>query len=154
MSEIPEYLSKRGWTRDEWGEWIKDGVHYGNDPESPYGTELGFCGCGSNEVALTFVRDMLAHLAVKWDVGGDREAWEGWCRRYRDREARLFGGNVGASYFAYYRLDDLRLTEHGGSVPGWPTEDGHQLLAALVELLGPSPFAEDVPPNNNGNNSG
>lgn len=35
----------------------------------------------------------------------------------------------------WYWLDNKGYTEHGGSVPGWLTEEGWKLLEDLEELM-------------------
>jgi hypothetical protein len=87
---------------------------------------LGFCGCGCPDAAVVYVRDALAGIKAVKDSGWTEEAW-------RARDAQY--ASEGERYFVWYRLDDLGLTEHGGSVPGWLTEKGEDWLLALDEAL-------------------
>lgn len=96
---------------------------------------LGFCGCGKPEEALTFMRDVMRHIHCLQsdDFLSAEEAFEDWVK-----EGQKIGSE-GALYFAYYVLDDKQLTEHGGSVPGWLTPAGMELLQDLEELLVDTP---------------
>lgn len=98
------------------------------------GDVLGFCGCGSPETALLYVLKILRVLDEKgpdsWGPGG-KDAWNEWYAAHRARLDGVFHGDAGAEYLAYYLLDNKNLTEHGGSVPGWLTGKGKDILADL-----------------------
>jgi hypothetical protein len=78
--------------------------------------EFGACGCGAPEDVAELLRDVLA--AVDLDEG---------------KFARLdeLIPQSGAQYWILYYVAHLGLTEHGGSVPGWLTPRGKEVLAAL-----------------------
>lgn len=89
---------------------------------------LKFCGCGVPEGNLDYIRGGLELIAEPHPAHhGDWDAW------WKDREARVLAhfGNERAKYFFYYWADKEGLTEHGGSVPGWLTDKGKDLLHML-----------------------
>lgn len=77
---------------------------------------FNFCGCGDIESTLQYLRD---HMQLLDD----------------HKKARFTLGNrftyTPAEYLVWYELDRVRLTEHGGAVPGWLTDYGEQLLHDL-----------------------
>ena len=78
----------------------------------------GWCHCGDPEAAAFALRDMLAAFP----------AWE-----KRDAQAGAFGVHAGRALILRYVLDNLGLTEHGGSCSGaWLTKRGEGVLAALM----------------------
>lgn len=91
---------------------------------------MGFCGCGFPDQALQHIRDVLQLIhelkSLIWDNKLTTDQWYA-------RELKVFG-SVGAAYFTYYVFDNLKLTEHGGSVPGWLTQKGIDLLNDINEL--------------------
>lgn len=90
---------------------------------------LGFCGCGRPTDAAQHIRDVLSHVADRKGIDfNDKAAYPKW-----EAQGRKIGSD-GALYFAYYFLDDKGFLEHGGSVPGWLTPKGEELLALLKEL--------------------
>lgn len=79
------------------------------------------CGCGDPDSAVALVHDTLD-----------------WMRRRRAADFTPVHPGIEeiisderARWFLFYRLDMLNLTEHGGSVPGWLTPFGEQVLDAL-----------------------
>lgn len=115
--------------RQDDGTYVKDGCT-SFDLEGFLVEQLGFCGCGAPDEALKYVQGGLQLLSDLKELV--------WTKKidYKERDTRLraFFGSVGAEYFFWYRLDDLGLTEHGGQVPGWLTEEGEDMLADLKEL--------------------
>ncbi len=87
---------------------------------------FNFCGCGSPEDALEFLRQSLAHVKMRSDEAITFEA-------ITQDELSVFGSQ-GCAYFMYYVLDKAGLTDHGGCVPGWITKEGEELLEDLEEL--------------------
>jgi hypothetical protein len=108
------------------------------------GDVLGFCGCGDPEEALRYVMRVLRAVNTKapdavrdapWSDG--MSLWNEWYHTvYRPTLDAIFHGDRGAEYFAFYLLTDKELLEHGGSVPGWLTPLGEDVLADLEEKLG------------------
>jgi hypothetical protein len=96
---------------------------------------LGFCGCGVPGMNLAFVRDGLAHIDQKFDgdVFKERDAWHAFWNAKKADEKRIFGSEA-AAYFFYYWASKEDLTEHGGSVPGWLSDKGREVLDDLREL--------------------
>lgn len=81
------------------------------------------CGCGNGWASMTYIRDILR--LIRGRDGSD----EGY-KRCDD-----FFHSEGEKYTMYYLLDDLGLTDHGTSVPGWLSEKGVEVLEDLEELL-------------------
>jgi hypothetical protein len=105
-----------------------DGVSYETEEDFIQTGILGFCGCGRPEENLLYI---LGGLEVINDKGPiDPLAWDAWWELHKER-VRTHFGNEDAAYFFYYWADKNRLTEHGGSVPGWLDEKGSRLLALL-----------------------
>ncbi len=103
---------------------------------------LGFCGCGAPDTALRYVRNILHAISQRCPDPHTHEEWLAWYRTVsRPAIEALFNNDPGAEYLAYYLLDDKKLTEHGGSVPGWLTDKGKGILADLDEM-----FAKPAPP--------
>jgi hypothetical protein len=113
------------------GRWEgPDGISH-EDIESIFCSFLGFCGCGDPGMALKYVRDSLQLLHdLQYKVWEKQEAFESW-----DARVDAFFGTRQAKYFMWYRLDDLDLTEHGGSIPGWLTDKGEELLREIDENI-------------------
>lgn len=97
---------------------------------------LGFCCCGQPGLALDFILnglDLIESLSkAEPPVGDSRAFWDHWVNNRRVEEELRFGSIGGATMF-YYWADKEDLTEHGGTVPGWLTSKGHQLLDVLRE---------------------
>jgi len=58
-----------------------------------------------------------------------------WYKQWRKEGLKLFG-NEKAMFFFYYWCDVLKLTEHGGCIPGWLSEKGKNTLSDLEDLFG------------------
>lgn len=84
---------------------------------------LEFCGCGIQGPTLGVFRDVMQTFA-------DAVEKNDWGAAYTARE-KLFGGNTAWEYLVYYVLAAVDLTEHGGSVPGWLTDEGKCVQAAM-----------------------
>jgi hypothetical protein len=108
------------------------GVEY----DSPVGYiiehEFGWCGCGRPFEAAMHVRSILALIA---SLHSDKEGqeWREHYQRWTEAEKSLFP-HEGSNTVAYYVMDRAGLTEHGGSVPGWLTARGHEMLKDLDEI--------------------
>jgi hypothetical protein len=124
MMHIDKYKQESGWYMDE------DGTSY-ETAEDFFQGMFNFCGCGCPDLSLEFIRDSLQHVHDLHNlVHPDKITWMEWNSTGR----RLFHTN-GIEYFTYYFLDANGLTTHGGSVPGWLTEKGKELLEDLNEWL-------------------
>lgn len=98
-----------------------DGTFY-QDRESLLQCELfGFCGCGDPTATFRLVAPALRALANSQLTWQERDA-----ATHADGDVR---------YLLWYVLDRAGLTEHGGSVPGWLTDKGKQVLADLEREL-------------------
>lgn len=111
--------------------------HYTNNGETFLDAEsllatgfCGFCGCGNGSAALEHVLGGLEIIAEK--APPDRKDFDKWWKKHQADEQAHFG-NSGAAYFFYYWAAKQDLTEHGGSVPGWLTDKGKELLGLLRE---------------------
>jgi len=113
------------------GWFILDGCHHETAESLIQTGIMGFCGCGDPEGNLEYVRRGLEHIESKDQPdSNDRAAWDVWWRGHQNDEISIFG-NSQSAYFFYYWADNLKLTEHGGSVPGWLTEKGNIVLELL-----------------------
>ena len=84
---------------------------------------LGFCGCGSLEENLEYIMDGLAYIDER---PNGKEEFNEWI----ERGHKIFGNELSKSFFFYW-ADKEELSEHGSSIPGWLTDKGKELLAAL-----------------------
>lgn len=89
---------------------------------------FSFCGCGKPEDAVKHVHKALQLVSDRTEliIGDGSLSSEEWDKR----NTELFGSE-GAMYFMWYWLENQELTEHGGSVPGWLTAKGEELLTRL-----------------------
>lgn len=94
---------------------------------------FGFRGCGCPESNLKFIRDVMEILKW-WHFYMKDKKFDDVYPEYQKRLKDLCS-NEGALYLAYYVLHDKGFTEHGGSVPGWLTDNGEELLVDINELL-------------------
>lgn len=93
---------------------------------------LGLCGCGDPDAVASMVRD-----AVKTRSDALRQSRSDGRSALRELETKLFGDeNTVVRDFVYYRLDNLKLVEHGTSITsGWLTKRGENVLMHLDRLL-------------------
>lgn len=92
---------------------------------------LGFCGCGDPDLSLKHTQTALRQVSnLKELVWENKQTWKEWDAENK----KLLGGETGV-YFMWYWLDNKELTEHGGSVPGWLTAEGYELLEDLDEYF-------------------
>jgi hypothetical protein len=91
---------------------------------------LGFCGCGAGEENLLYVLRGLELIDEKGPAS--HEEWRIWWDGHNARVKEHFKTSE-AQYFFFYWCDKEDFTEHGGSVPGWLTDKGHNVLAMLRE---------------------
>ena len=118
----------RARTVEDDGGCIVDGISFDDDGDALQIHVLGFCGCGQGDQNLVYIM-----RGLEWvDYHKSDEAFDAWYPKWRHQGERLFGRQAGEYFFAYW-ADSQGLTEHGGSVPGWLTPDGADLLEALRE---------------------
>jgi hypothetical protein len=93
---------------------------------------LDFCMCGQPETVFNYLLIILRSFK-KIDDTPLEEEWgktpPGWEKALAERD-KLFNSK-GEQYFVYYWLTKEDFTEHGGSVPGWLTGKGENLLELL-----------------------
>ena len=82
---------------------------------------LGFCGCGMAEDVDKLVYAILTLLNIKDSL------------TFKEYIAKLEEDlpTDALQYFMFYWLDSKGFTEHGGSVPGWLSDKGQELLNLL-----------------------
>lgn len=144
MSWASQYLKPQDdatyhWIDDEGGSWesVADFIAIG---------VFGFCGCGMNDVALRYMRDVMRLINEK-APGSDqapftpdnpypweRPDYKAWRADHRARTDALFHNDKGAEFLAYYLLHDKDLEEHGAGTPGWLSAKGKAVLADLEAL--------------------
>lgn len=98
--------------------------------------EAGFCGCAQPVDAFKFLRDTLFLInELKEEVWNDLsgETYDEWSNKFYHS---LLGSKErpGLSCWWLYWIDHIGLTEHGGSVPGWLTTKGKEVLKAMIEI--------------------
>jgi hypothetical protein len=113
------------------------GCHYDEYEDLLQSGILGFCGCGCPSDNLVYVAKIMAHIdGLHKDVGFSfGKHTEGKTITYDEWKDR--GNEIGSDeslYFMYYFLDTKEFTEHGGSVPGWLTDDGREFMEDVIEL--------------------
>lgn len=111
----------------------EDGCCYETAEDFYQSRSFNFCGCGSPDKNLEYIRDGLAHIDKTQPENISREEYHKWYDEWKKEGHEIFG-NEKARYFFFYWADMLELTEHGGSVPGWLTEKGRETLADLREI--------------------
>lgn len=96
---------------------------------------FGFCGCGNPEANLLYVLGGLALIGERRPnyFTTDPATWNAWNEEHHKRAALHFGNDSAESFF-YYWCDKEKLTQHGGSIPGWLTEEGQNLLNKLLQF--------------------
>lgn len=82
---------------------------------------LGFCGCGCPDENVSFIGKVLRLIEYR-----EKLTFEQWQSKVKEV---LPSGDF--EYFMWYWLDKEEYTEHGGSVPGWLTDKGKQLLSDI-----------------------
>jgi hypothetical protein len=104
--------------------------HWGDDPvDFIQGSVLDFCCCGQPENNLEYIGQVLRHvLNLKEKVWAKEWEYDHWVEE---------GSKIGTSTqldFVYYFLDQKGLTEHGGSIPGWLTDYGENILKDIEQI--------------------
>jgi len=88
---------------------------------------FGFCSCGQPKEVVNYILKSLQLIKkIQDEVWKKTITWE----KYH-KEVKKHYHSEGAEYLMYYVLDKNGYTEHGGSVPGWLTDKGKQLLKEL-----------------------
>lgn len=117
--------------KKEDGYYDQNGCYYEDAESFIISSVLEFCGCGRPYAALEHVYKALQIVndlkELVWENKITYQEWD-------ERKKEVFA-NEGAEYFMWYFLDNKGLTEHGGSVPGWLTPKGIELLEDLEECF-------------------
>lgn len=127
--------------------YVANGCHWDDPAAMLVEAEsiLNFCGCGLG-TDFDYIMGGLAFInqdgdkAPKWPQ--ERDAYDAWWFRRQDKEIAHFGNEAAAQFF-YKWADQQGLAEHGGSVPGWLTEDGKKLLSLMRQADALRPQEED-----------
>lgn len=114
------------------GTYEIDGLIYDTIEDALMMGVFGFCGCGMPWYTLAYIRDELENI----------ERYTEWVNENhhitKDIPSPMENNNkeenLGRSYFIWYWFDKMGYTDHGGSVPGWLTDEGESLLECLKEL--------------------
>lgn len=86
---------------------------------------LDWCGCGSPDNVVKEIMRVLQHIDdLKELVFNKKMSSEEW-----DKKGKEQFGNF--EYILYYIFDEKKLTLHGGSVPGWLTDKGYEMLELM-----------------------
>lgn len=86
---------------------------------------IGFCGCGQPVSAFKLLRDTLLYFDSSKK---DSEWWKKLDEFLGSKE------RPGLACWWLYWIDHVGLTEHGGSVPGWLTAKGKEVMKAMVKV--------------------
>lgn len=81
---------------------------------------FGFCGCGQTDRAIDTLYDYLCIVGKKYDG------------HYNPNKFDPISTNPGTVTLLHYVMYNAGMTEHGGSVPGWLTDDGWGLLTYIL----------------------
>lgn len=110
------------------GDYVDEhGVSWSTLESYLQGSVLGFCCCGVPEYSLSIVYKALSLLNSYRKDEIDYDSFSNGC-------LKQFGSQE-ITYFIWYTIDEMGLTEHGGSVPGWMTEKGKELLLDLGDYF-------------------
>lgn len=93
----------------------------------------GICGCGEPDAVAKLMLDVLGNIQAghdRYEQTGKYDAAEHKLL-FDERQALL--PTDGLYYTVYNFYDKLGLIEHGSALPGWLTELGKEVLAALRE---------------------
>lgn len=97
--------------------------------------KTGFYDCAQLADAFKMLRDTLILINERkveiWPKNS-KLAFASWNERF----SLLIGSKdrPGLSCWWLYWIDHIGLTEHGGSVPGWLTDKGKEVLKAMIEI--------------------
>lgn len=106
-----------------------DGCHYDTEAAAMYYGQMKFCGCGCPEEVHRFTMKCVGAF------DRDKVGWGGETGIAAIRSV-VSADPEAAAYFIAYAIENMDLTEHGGSVGGsWLTERGKQFLeiGAMME---------------------
>lgn len=110
-----------------------DGISYDSELDYVCCAVLGFCGCGIPEETAAWVLRGLE--AIDAPFQREEKEWAKFYPQWQDELRSMYGANDATRYFFWYWCDDKGFTEHGGSVPGWLTDEGKDLRDWLRRLL-------------------
>ena len=115
------------------GEYVYGECHHEDAESLLQCGMLKQCGCGNPENNIRLVARVLRHLSNRREyVWNDNHemTYDDWVAAGRE----IASDDV--LNFIYYTIDELELTEHGGSIPGWPTKEGYEFMEDVEALYG------------------
>lgn len=95
---------------------------------------LGFCNCGRMDDNLKYVRNGLQYIDTGNWFAADSGNVDADDKKWTEEGIEIFGNEV-SKYFFFYWCDKEGFTEHCGTIPGWLTVDGKDLLNSLNMAL-------------------
>lgn len=93
---------------------------------------LRFCCCGIPELSIKYVYNVLKCMQLNRD--DTQKKFDELAKVFKTKEEQ---------YFAYYAIDNMGLTDHGGQVPGWLTPKGEEFIKLYEEFFVPYNNAEN-----------
>ena len=115
------------------GDYIYNATYYIDAESLLQCGVLQQCGCGNPEDNIRLVAKVLRHVHDRkmyvWD-DNHKMTHEDWMEQGRKI------GSDDVLKFIYYTIDEIELTEHGGSVPGWLTPLGIEFMEDVEALYG------------------
>lgn len=99
---------------------------------------MGFCGCGQPWAVNDLIHQGLQHIQnltelrdkTNFSNPESKKTWDVEYKEWEEQGLKLFGAK-GSEVLFYYVLDKANLTDHGGSVPGWLSPLGQEILTEL-----------------------
>lgn len=95
--------------------------------------KLQFCGCGIPDKVQVFLAQTLKQATVRNDELKGEDSFAFYEERNRLVEDLIKSHTAELKYLVYYIFDAMKLTEHGGSVPGWLSGEGEKYIKDVEE---------------------
>lgn len=116
--------------KNECGGYTVNNINYIDDQDALVQGVFDFCGCGLPDRMLLHVLEHMEALAAHLEYVRNYSIYNDSSlvnplSKYYDTE------RIGEAYFIWYWLDKMGFTIHGGTVPGWLTDEGQELLEWL-----------------------
>ena len=124
------------------GRWLLGEDEYDSETSLLQIGVFDCCACGMPEKNLEYILGALELIKDRGPesnkpLGKDTE-WSLWWDQHK-KDTIAHHGSEEPAYFFYYWADNQKLTEHGGSVPGWLTAKGEEVLKLLKAWLDRQP---------------
>jgi len=115
------------WKDKNTGEWITDDGQIFDIDDYILIDIFDFCGCGHTKSAVEHIIGALKLIKEKDEINKNTK-FEDWYEEWAEKVSNFFNHDRGAQTIMWYCFDRAGLTDHGGSVPGWLTEKGYDLI--------------------------